>query len=184
MYLDVLGLVTTGVGNLIDPMAPALVLAWVHKLDATPATRAEVVAEWNIVKNAQPMRKLGGGAFARLTTLMLTDAAIDALVLERLMLDEAGIKSGYSAWETYPANVQTAMLSMVWAMGAGRIVPCPAFQYPHFRLAVLDADWAAAADQCKMDETGNPGLVPRNVANKKLFLAAAGGGDPDVVSVA
>lgn len=181
MYLDVLGLVTTGVGNLIDPMAAALALPWLHKLDATPATRPEVVAEWNIVKNAQPMRKLGGGAFARLTTLMLSDAAIDELVQGRLALNESQVRVGYSDWDTFPADAQMAMLSMCWAMGAGRIIPGPAFQYPQFRAAVLNGDWARASDQCKMGEAGNPGLVPRNVTNRKLFLAAASTISPEIL---
>jgi hypothetical protein len=63
---------------------------------------------------------------------------------------------------------------MAWAMG-------PGFNFPMFQAACGkkdDAgnpapDFRAAADQCHMDETGNPGLAPRNVANKQLFLNAA-----------
>src|SRR5271170_6733836 len=64
MYTDVLGLVTTGIGYLIDgnsnktPMAnmnaygPALLLPWVHKSDGQPATQAEIIQDWQTVKNA------------------------------------------------------------------------------------------------------------------------------------
>src|SRR5580692_3183831 len=64
MYTDSLGLVTTAIGYLIDsnsnktPMAdmngyaPALTIPWVHKSDGQPATQAEIIQDWQTVKNA------------------------------------------------------------------------------------------------------------------------------------
>jgi GH24 family phage-related lysozyme (muramidase) len=63
MYLDVKGLVTIGVGNLIDPMSLAVALPF--RLKAKPgavgrlATRAEIEAEWKLIKGktAVPFRR-------------------------------------------------------------------------------------------------------------------------------
>src|SRR5689334_9275788 len=57
MYLDVLGLVTTAIGDLIDgsqsrladPASPALSLPW--QVDGRKATEAEVRADWHAVKS-------------------------------------------------------------------------------------------------------------------------------------
>ena len=34
-------------------------------------------------------------------------------------------------------------------------------------------DWTTAAEEGVIDATGNPGVVPRNAANRALWLAAA-----------
>lgn len=172
MYLDTKGLVTTGVGNLLDPMAPALSLPWLHKNDGQPATRAEVVDDWNRVKGAQALRNLGGGHFAQLTKLYLADDAIDSLVRARLSLNEAVLRSagGFGGWDTYPAAAQLGILDMAWNMG-------PAFKFPKFRAAAAALDWATCADECKID-----GAPPeRNACHDRLFRFAAAGGDPDAL---
>src|SRR4029453_7562541 len=42
MYLDIKGLVTTGVGNLIDPVGLASKLPFVHKGDGSPASEVDI----------------------------------------------------------------------------------------------------------------------------------------------
>jgi hypothetical protein len=58
MYLDKIGLVTTGVGNLIDPIAAALTLPFRFRANnrhRTPtgqmATQADITTEWKFIKN-------------------------------------------------------------------------------------------------------------------------------------
>ena len=46
MYLDVAGLVTTGIGAKIDPFEDWSWIQWVHK-DGSPASASEAKAEWN-----------------------------------------------------------------------------------------------------------------------------------------
>ena len=57
---------------------------------------------------------------------------------------------------------------MAWALGAGF-----AAQWPNFSAAVRARDWASASAHCRMDETGNPGVKPRNDADQQLFRNAA-----------
>jgi hypothetical protein len=211
MYLDfhhdakgnLAPLVTAAIGNLADPVELALEMPWVWPLTGIPCSPDEVRAAWVKVKAATNMAHLGGGAFAGLTAIRLTPAGITQVSSKRLTLIEMALHAGYPAWESYPASVQLAMLSMSWAMGAARIVPSSAFEYPHFRAAVLSGDWATCAGpagdadrdpacrgQAWMNDNHlpgpnpiNPGLHPRNLANRALFQAAAMGGDPDVVTI-
>jgi hypothetical protein len=47
-----------------------------------------------------------------------------------------------------------------------------ASHWPKFSAACEKLDFATAAENCRMKEAGNPGVVPRNNANQKLFKNA------------
>ncbi len=74
----------------------------------------------------------------------------------------------FSAFDNWPADAQMALLSMAWAMG-----PAGPGNFPRFSAACENLDFNGAARECEMDATGNPGLVPRNLANKTLLSNAA-----------
>lgn len=171
MYLDVLGFVTTGVGNLIDPLRAAIYLPWM-RADGTPAGPAQISQAWRTVKAQQQWKDMGGMAFASLTSIRLTEQAIDDLVHQKLMGIEANLKLRFPSWDEFPADAQMGIISMAWAMGEG-------FHFPKFQAAAESMDWSTASEECKISETGNPGVKPRNIANKALFLSAASGGDPE-----
>ena len=175
MYADVKGLVTIGFGNLIDPLDVALSLPFAKKADGTPATRDEITAEWTLIKdkdNKLHLRTKGHRACKPLTKLMLTRDAIDELCAKRLRNNEAILKkvSAFASFDDWPADAQLGLHSMAWAMG-------PAFaqqgRWPGFRKPCAAADFDTAAEECKMSEVGNPGLIPRNRANVHLFKNAA-----------
>ncbi len=185
MYLDILGLVTTGVGNLIDSVAVARTLPWQVGDGGPAATPERVRAEWELVKSRQDLRNTPAErAFRPITTLRLSDAAIDAMIMSKLTANEASLRNTteFAGLDTWPADAQLALLSMAWAMG-------PAFaadgRWPSFRAAIAAGDWVAAAANCEINATGNPGVVPRNDANRQLFLNARRvvdeGLDPDVL---
>ena len=79
----------------------------------------------------------------------------------------------FASFQDWPADAQLGLLSMAWAMG-------PAFKFPNFQAACARQDFQAAADQCHMADGNNPGLRPRNAANRQLFLSAAGASNGDV----
>jgi GH24 family phage-related lysozyme (muramidase) len=180
MYADVLGLVTTGVGNLIDPIVHALVLPWVHKSDGSPASRSEVEDEWHMVKSRTDLDRRGGGAFGAVTSLRLEQAAIDNLVVSKMRGNEETIKGWWPGYDDACADGQMGVHSMSWAMGSlfNR-------SFPAFTKALLAGDYVKAAAQCHMNTVGNPGLIPRNAANVQLFTNAAdvdrNGGDPETL---
>lgn len=174
MYVDVLNLVTTGRGNLIDPVEAALPLPWVRVSDGSPASADEVRAEWTRVKTGH-FALVGWRAASRGATVVLTQEAVDDLTLAKLHSNDALLRGRFDGWEDLPADVQLAVHSVAWACG-------PAFRFPRLEAALNARDWATCATECQMSETGNPGLIPRNRADKALFLSALAGGDPDVVN--
>jgi GH24 family phage-related lysozyme (muramidase) len=161
MYCDIKGLVTTGIGNLID-----LALPWLDFLTNQPASQGDVIAEWTAVK------ALGGNHplqfWPTRAKLVLNGTDVDKLVLNRLEEFEAQLKSRpcFAAFDVWPADAQLGLLSMAWAAGAE-------FNFPLFEAACESGNFLMAAIQCAMDTTGNPGLVPRNTANRTLFSNAA-----------
>lgn len=176
MYADILGLVTVGLGCLIDPVSLALGLPW-KRPDGSDASNGEVAAEWNRVKHDPTLPKRGHRAAQKVTTLRLTDEGIARLANDRLRRHEAWFVKTWKDFASFPADAQLAIHSMGWAMGAGFTG-----KFPSFTRAVTVHDWATAARNCKMREAGNPGLVPRNKRNVSLLLAAATTTTPDLVT--
>ncbi|HVG20553.1 MAG TPA: hypothetical protein VNI02_16000, partial [Blastocatellia bacterium] len=86
MYLDIKGLVTVGVGNLIDPVSAALGLPFRYKNRpdiknaGQLASRDDIEAEWKLLKGKPELAQKGHRACAPLTRLELDDAAIDTLI--------------------------------------------------------------------------------------------------------
>jgi GH24 family phage-related lysozyme (muramidase) len=163
MYSDVKGLVTTGVGNLIDPIGAALGLPWKQNSDNSLASQQQIADEWNNVKSRTDLDPKGGGAFRSITTLHLDQADIDALVNHQASSNEALLREAFPDWDNMPADGQLGILSMAWMMGAG----FPRM-FPKFTAAVNAKDWATAAAQSTV--AGN--YASRNAANKLLFQNA------------
>lgn len=168
MYQDVKGLVTVGLGCLIDPACNAQGLPWVHISDGHPASTGEIDLEWIRIKRAKGLAKKGHLAAALLVRLKLTDEGIDILACVRLDKNEQFLKKFFPDFESWPADAQLGVFSMAWAMGADFVL-----QFPKFSAACKERNWTAAAEHCLMKSTNNPGLIPRNKANVKLFTTAA-----------
>ena len=175
-YADVKHLITIGIGNLVDPISTALTLPLVRP-DGTDASRDEIAAEWLKVKEACCKLKdgthekwcvawLGWQSTERITSLRLTPAGVDQVVLGRLDLNDALLLRRFPDFEDWPADAQLATHSMAWACG-------PAFNFPRLATALRGLDFATAAAECHMDERNNHGLVPRNIANKRMYRNAA-----------
>ncbi len=176
MYLDIKGLVTVAVGNLVDPVELAQALPFQFKqgpgiaAPGSPATPDQIAAEWQTLKNDPSLATKGYTACRPITQLELSDDSVDSLILDRLTRNESFLKGqpSFQEFDSWPADAQLGLLSMAWAMG-----PAGPGQFPHFSAACQRLDFNAAAAQCKMNEAGNPGLVPRNQANFTLFSNAA-----------
>jgi hypothetical protein len=165
MYLDVLGLVTTGVGNLIDPVDAALALPWKHDGSDQPATKDEIRAAWSLLRSHQEYSRRSTAAARALTKLHLDEDAIDALVVGKLRENANFVATHhFPMFAHYPADAQLGIMSMAWAVGAGFPL-----KFPTFKSAVLAGDWDGARDACSIREAGNPGVIPRNAANRVLF---------------
>ena len=168
MYLDIKGLVTCGIGNLIDPMDAALPLPWLRKADGRPASQAEIMAEWQHIKAQVALKDQGAAAAGRVATLVLSDAMIDALAQRKLESNHETLRRRFSALDDWPADAQVAIHLMAWAMGPG--FPRT---WPRFSAACDVRNWASAAAESQIPAAGNAGLVPRNAEVRRLLLAAA-----------
>ena len=177
MYLDIKGLVTTGMGNLIDPLPAALALPW-RAADGTQASPQDIRAEWTSIKNNVALAHQGAQAARSVATLHLDDADIDALILGKLDQFEAILRAfpAFAEFADWPADAQLGLLSMGWAMGPGF---GPGF--PHFAQSCAAKDFLHAAADSQMNAVGNPGLVRRNAANRQAFLFAASAPDPTML---
>jgi hypothetical protein len=170
MYLDVKSLVSTGIGNLLEqneqPLPDTFTLDWEDKVTHVPASRDEVLQEWQTVNNS-------GTALATLaqkeaiTHLVASDEAIQGLCTTKLNSFEDFLvnRPEFADLESWTADAQLGIFSMAWALG-------PAFRFPNFQAAAQNRDWLTAARECKMSEAGNPGVIPRNVRNGLLFTLA------------
>ena len=167
MYLDVKGLVTTGKGNLIDPVSLALALPFA-KIDKVPASRQEIVDEWNKMKTNTYLAKAGANAARKIASLFIAQSDVDALVLKQLYMNEKVLVTHFPEWNSWPADAQLGVCSIAWAMG-----PEFVHKFPRFTQACKKNDWKTASLECFMNTTNNKGLVPRNYIDRKLFECAA-----------
>lgn len=167
MYLDILGLVTTGIGNLIDPKPAALSLPWRHVGTYERATVGEISVEWDMMKSRKGLAQTGAKAAGLYAKLILPNADIDELVLAKLHTFEKVLKTVFPKWEEFPADAQLGILSMAWAMGPGFTR-----KFSTFTKLCNEGDWMGASKACTINSKGNPGIVPRNKANADAFMQA------------
>jgi hypothetical protein len=166
MYLDVKGLVTVAVGNLIDPLSEALKLPFVGA-DGKPVDAQTITNNWHAVKAHQECARLGYRYARQFTAIQLTDDGIASLVAERLVGNWAFMRSHYfPAADSWPAPAQLAVSSLAWALGAGWPVIFKACGASAKR-----QDWMACADQCAIKGGGS--IIRRNAATAALFRLAA-----------
>jgi hypothetical protein len=165
LYADVRGLMTTGMGNLVDPIDVALPLPW-----KTPqnnlAPKSQIVAAWNAVKN-DPRSAVLGWVYAKSipeNNLHLDDGDIDTLIYSKLDANDSSFASRFADWESRPADAQLAIHSMGWAMG-------PYFwsKFPRFTNAFTSEDYATCASECQISPSIGT-IVIRNKRNVALFF--------------
>lgn len=174
MYLDTKGLVTTGVGNLIDPVTLATPLPFVFKGQnrvnapgGRPATRAEIEAEWRSIKNHPRRNQLitGGHRLCEPETdLELDDAARRQLFDDKTAANERQLRGFFNDFDWWPADAQLALMAMGWGLGA-------AFprRWPRFSAACARQDFDAAAAESHISSWRKE----RNEASLRLFGNAA-----------
>ena len=172
-YTDAKGLVTTGMGNLIDsgtgsptPTAKARSLPW---------NPNNIDADWAILKKNWPA--VQSVASMKLTTSRLSQQAVTDLIVSTMKAEEPAILKILPRFRDAPADAQLAVWSMVWAMGTGNLAT-----FRTFIQAFNSGDFVTAAANSHMQGVG---IDMRNLANKLLLLNAAAvktlGVDPAVL---
>lgn len=175
MYLDILGYVTTGMGNLVDPVETALGLPWVYPANGSPATQDEIRQAWETVdalrSDPKGRRQMSGPAthygqaFAGYTAIRLTGDGVSRLVAMQVDVNETTLRRFFPGYDTLPADAQMCINSMAWAMGAG----FPA-TFKAFTAAINAGDYETAVANADFRGTG---VAPRIAANKVMLANAA-----------
>lgn len=169
LYEDRIGLMTTGLGNLLDTQPPSanptpmcLSLPWV-RADGSRASKEDITAAWRAVRARPELRPQDGHAYQDVTTIRLPTAAIAALVAKKFDEHDGILTARFPDYIEWPAVAQLAIHSMAWALG-------PRFRFPKFEQAANanPPDFETMAKQCCI-----PGGLPlRNTVNTALFEAA------------
>jgi GH24 family phage-related lysozyme (muramidase) len=174
MYLDTAANVTVGVGNLLANVAEAQALAFVVRpadgsdpAQAPAATPDQIETDFNAV-SAQPKGQ-NFHYYQQFTALVLPDAAIQALLLNRVQGFVAQLTGAFLEFNAYPAPACAAIFDMAFNLGLGGLLR----GFPHFTQAVRSQDWATAAAQCTRG-----GIQPsRNAWTAAQFQLAASSSD-------
>jgi hypothetical protein len=173
MYRDKRGLVTTGAGNLIDPAHEAFGLTWL-RADESIASTEEIAAEWARVHAMPPA--LLWTHYQSPSGLHLADLEIRRIVADRLQANVRLLIARWPALPSWPWQAQAAACSLAWAVGAGAVeAGLTGPGWPHHSAALDRQDWRAAAEAGQLRSADNPGVVPRNLSVRALYLLAGGG---------
>ena len=163
MYLDIVGLVTVGVGFLLRTSEDAVALKFLNRTTGKAATADEKRRDWDAV--SQQVKAKRANFYQKFTQLDLPVDQIDKR-LEFLIVEFSNsLRSQFPGFDHFPTPAQIGLMDMIYSLGPGGFFR----GYPKMCGAVAKADWMAAASEC---ERG--GVSPsRNTDCRQLFLDAA-----------
>lgn len=173
MYTDSKGYVTTGTGNLIDPVGSALALPW-KNADGSLAASGDVAAAFDAVKSAWPGVQSVNGA--SLTTIRLDKDGLDQLLYKTIAANQAYFMAHVPGFAALPADAQMVYHSLAWAWGPG-FASVWGGNGTAFNAAIAAGNFSQAATILKTasehEESINPGIVPRDDASVAMLANAA-----------
>jgi len=163
MYLDTVGKVTVGIGNMLPNAAAAQELAFINRTTKTAATKDEIKSDFDEV--AKQTWGMPSSKYKPNTKLDLPDVHIDQLFEGRVEEFTQQLSAYFPDYAKYPDPAQLAILDMAFNLGA----PALDKKWPSFKKAVLAQDWATAEKECVRPKS----RPSRNEATQALFRKAA-----------
>lgn len=146
MYLDTVGKVTVGVGNMLPDVAAAQKLGFVVRITKKKATDAEIKADFDAVakqtKGKQTKGKLAS-TYKLHTKLDLPATIIDTLLDSRIAEFKKQLKVKFPDFDTYPIGVQFALTDMAFNLGTNGLVT----KFPTFTTHIKAKEWTKAAGE-------------------------------------
>jgi GH24 family phage-related lysozyme (muramidase) len=164
MYLDTVGKVTVGVGNMLPTAASAQQLGFIDRTTRRAATKEAIKAEFEKVSKLS--RGLKATAYKKDTTLDLPDATIGKLLDDRIDGFKRELKEKFPQFDSYPITAQFALTDMAFNLGTNGLVT----KFPKFKKLVEANDWAGAAKESNRPQVS----ATRNAQVKKWLEEAAG----------
>lgn len=163
MYLDTVGAVTVGVGNMLPNVAEAQKLGFVDRKTLKAATKEAIKTDYDTVK--QQVKGLKASSYKKHTNLDLPANDISKLLDSRIDGFKKELKLKFSKFDTYPLTAQFALLDMAFNLGTNGLVT----KFPSFKKAVEAEDWTTAAK-----ESNRPQVSATRNATVKKWLEDAG----------
>jgi GH24 family phage-related lysozyme (muramidase) len=160
MYLDSKGLVTVGVGFLLDSADSAAAYSFLLNHAPQAASPDQIMAEWNHLKSqATPHLETYYQPF---TTMQMQQADIDAMLTQKVNIFEGVARKTFANWDDFPVPAQLALIDMIYNLGS-------LSGFPMLVAYAKAQDWANCAAQCFRIGPN----AQRNQETKDRFLAAA-----------
>jgi hypothetical protein len=168
MHLNKQGEVVIALGCLLEPIDRALALPWTTRDGVEVSEQNLIGADWIRIKRNRMLAHAGPARAASYTNLLLTQAGLEKVVLDRLdAIESFIIRPTFRTWDDWPADSQLATLSMAW------IDPNLPEVFPKWKKAARNHNWRICSQQCCFATTRRPELAARNYAHRRMFEAAA-----------
>jgi GH24 family phage-related lysozyme (muramidase) len=164
MYLDTVGKVTVGVGNMLPDGLAAEALPFVDRVSRERASADQKRADFDVVLR-QPKAQ-SAKLYKPHTKLDLPDEEIWKLLERRVAGFVRQLTEIFPKFPDFPASAQLALLDMAFNLGAGALDK----RWPSLKQAVLTQNWLVAEQQCNRSTSSRA----RNEATRALFRKAAG----------
>ena len=163
MYLDIVGLVTIGVGFMLPNPAAAQALKLVRRGTGKAATKEEKAAEWETVH--QQRKAMRASTYKKFTQLDMPDDEIDKQLGVLIDGFARNLRNRFAKFDRFPDPAQIGLLDMIYSLGPKGLF----VGFPKFCAAVDAQDWKACARESRRRNVSDN----RNADLKQLFLDAA-----------
>jgi GH24 family phage-related lysozyme (muramidase) len=141
MYLDTVGAVTVGVGNMLLNVAEAQKLSFVNRLTNKLATKDDIKVDFESV-NKQIKGQIAA-KYKPFTKLDLPIALVDNLLDIRIEEFKNQLVLKFPKFNSFPLTAQFALLDMAFNLGTEGLIN----KFPNFKKAVEAEDWNKAAKE-------------------------------------
>lgn len=165
MYLDSLGNVTIGIGNMLSE-DEAVALPFIVEESGEEAAEEEIRAEYQRVRGQESNRL--ASYYAPYCRLVLPDHEIDRLLDEHIAQFVQGLMFDFKEYESYPLGARLGLLDMAFNLGNFGLVQ----KFPRFTQAAREQDWDTCSRECWRRQIQDS----RNQEVKELFRSCAAPG--------
>jgi GH24 family phage-related lysozyme (muramidase) len=163
MYLDTVGKVTVGVGNMLKKASSAANLPFVLEATGAVASNEQVEVEFDLISAQEKARP--ANYYKEFATLVLSNGDINELLDVRLDKFENKLKVDFPKYDDYPEAAKLGLLDMAYNLGNKGLVK----KFPTFTKAAKKGDWLTCANACNRKQVQDH----RNDSVKNLFLSCS-----------
>lgn len=160
MYLDTVGKVTIGVGNMLPDVNAATTLPFIDRQSGSPASESKIADEFGLVGRQEAGRV--ASYYRQFCTLELPESGIDELLQSRIEEFAVGLRLEFPGFDALMESARLGLFDMAFNLGVSGVVN----KFPSFTRAVREGDWTACARECRRPQVSDS----RNREVRNLFL--------------